>query len=546
MGPEVQLPADAQIKSIAAPIGGLNTRDGYANMPETDAIDLVNWIPDTGGIRCRKGYLEWFTNLGAEVRSIFGYFTPSTVFPGGNYLVTPTSMPGKLFAATDAAIYDVTTSGSIPSVAQALSSGAQSGWIFSQQMTNSAGTFLLVTSETDGYYTYDGTTWLKVTLGGGANQVSGIDPATFTRVLIWKRRAWFVLANSTRAAYLAVDAPYGAASSFDFGPVFKNGGKLSFLASWTIDAGEGIDDFLVAVSNLGDVAVYKGTDPANATSFALVGTWQIGQIPEGSRGFVQYGGDLLLLGANGLYPVSYVTRGGAEFLQASSKEYTSKISPSIGQDLRASFTIRGWQMIIHPTERLLIVNVPNYSGVSNRQWAMSTTLNQWTKFVNIPASCLGWHAGYMFSGDSNGRVLLTLNGGYDNVPLGSSTGAGIEGTIVPAFTQFGVPALQKQVTALRPVFLSVDSPSAICDVSVDYRITTPSGAIVTPVSNTSLWNSGLWNSAVWGGSTQTYANWYTAGEAGFAFSATIKTVTVGDTVMSQVDYIVRVGRVPIS
>jgi hypothetical protein len=228
-------------------------------------------------------------------------------------------------------------------------------------------------------------------------------------------------------------------------------------------------------------------------------------------------------------------------LVASSKEYSSKIRLSIGQDLRASYTLRGWQMLVHPSERVLIVSVPNYTGISDRQYAMSTTLNEWTKFVGIPTACMGMHAGYAFSGSEDGNVYLLLNGGFDNVPLASSTGAGIQGIVVPAFNHFGIPGVEKQFLRVRPVFASVDAPSAICDVSVNYKLVVPPGANITPSANISLWNTGNWNEAIWGGSVQAYADWFDTGEVGFVGTAYIKTVTVGDTILSQIDYILQTG-----
>ena len=91
-----------------APIGGLNVRDGLAGMPDEDAVQLINWIPDSYGVRCRKGYREWATNLpGDSVQSIVAYFDASTAFPTGEYLEAPTEMPGTLFAATPDGIYDL-------------------------------------------------------------------------------------------------------------------------------------------------------------------------------------------------------------------------------------------------------------------------------------------------------------------------------------------------------------------------------------------------------------------------------------------------------
>lgn len=535
---------DVQEKSVPAPVGGLNARDGYASMPPLDAVDLVNWIPDTGGLRCRKGWSEWAINFpGARaVEGIAAYFAPSTAFPGGAFLSAPTSMPGKLFAATQAAIYDITSATNAPAVSQALSNTSLAGWISSINLTNAAGTFLLLCSETDGYFTYDGAAWVKVTLGGGATQVSVVDPTTFVHVSMWKRRAWFVQRNSTKAAYLAVDSLYGAAASFDFGPLFKHGGHLSYIANWTIDAGEGIDDLLVAVGSNGDVLVYKGTDPTSATTFTLVGSWFVGQIPVGRRAYTQFGGDLVIASADGIFPISYVTRGGADFLVASSKEYSSKIRPLIGQDLRASFTIRGWQMILHPSERIMLVNVPDYGSSSQLQYAMSTGVNQWCKFKYITIYSLGSTAGYSFGGTSDGRVFLLFNGYLDAVAYGASTGNGIVGSVIPAFSDFGYPGLDKQFLGVRPVFLSSAVPSVSADIAVNYTLTTPIGSIPFAGAAGSLWNGANWNVGVWGsGVKQPYAEWAAAGDDGFAGTATLATSCIGDTILASVDYMFRVG-----
>ena len=189
-----------------------------------------------------------------------------------------------------------------------------------------------------------------------------------------------------------------------------------------------------------------------------------------------------------------------------------------------------------------MASVPNYSGVSDRQYAMSTTLMEWTTFQNIPAACMAWHAGYMFTSDATGKVFLALNGFFDNIPLGSSTGEGIEGAIVPAFSQFGKPSVEKQFVRVRPVFTSVDPPGVVCDVNVNYKLVAPSGAVSSPVSVTSSWNSGVWNTALWGGSVNTYDAWFDSGEVGYSATCYVKTLSVGDAVMSQIDYIFKTGK----
>ena len=72
-----------EIKTQVAPIGGLNARDNIANMAPNDAVKLTNWVPDTYGVRCRKGYREWAINFPSslQVSSIMGYFASTSAFP---------------------------------------------------------------------------------------------------------------------------------------------------------------------------------------------------------------------------------------------------------------------------------------------------------------------------------------------------------------------------------------------------------------------------------------------------------------------------------
>lgn len=41
---------------IPAPVGGWNARDALANMPPTDAVKLVNFIPRGSYVQSRGGY----------------------------------------------------------------------------------------------------------------------------------------------------------------------------------------------------------------------------------------------------------------------------------------------------------------------------------------------------------------------------------------------------------------------------------------------------------------------------------------------------------
>ena len=524
-----------------APVGGLNARDALSAMPETDAVELINWIPDAYGLRSRKGFREWSTGMGAPVKSVMAYFGPSATY-SADILSNPTEMPGNLFAATDAAIYDCTTRGAGPSSSRALSGTENAGWLSSALLTNIAGTFLCTVSEVDGYFHWNGTAWATPTAGVGAGQIANVDPANFCFVTKWKRRLWFVEKNSTRAWYLPVDQITGSAVSLDLGALMTSGGHLSYIATWTIDAGEGIDDFLVIVGSNGDVMIYKGTDPSSAATFQLVGTWQVGQIPVGRRAFCQYGGDLVLLSADGVFPISYVTRGGAGLLVASSKEYSSKIRVRIGPILRKSFTSRGWAMALHPSERLLMVSMPSAAAHKNSQFAMNTTLNEWCQLQDVPMSCMGFTAGYMFTGDADGRLLLVFDDALDEVPLDDIGGNGIYGVIQPAYTNFGLPALQKMCTMLRAHFLAASAPGVSATIAVNYSGIQSRVYPNYAEGSAARWDSARWDQARWASQDGgPHADWVGVGGVGSAISAILFTGCAGDTVMTAIDYMYQPG-----
>jgi hypothetical protein len=533
------MPVTHQLKSMPAPVGGLNARDGVANMPVADALVLTNWIPDTGGVRCRKGFREWATSFpsSSPVKSIMAYFAPTDTFPTGTFLTTPTTMPGKLWAATDLGIYDITSKVTAPVAVLALSGSTNAGWFSHAITSNSGGNFLMACSEADGYFTYDGAAWLRRVAGAAAGQINGVDPNLLVHVNVWKRRAWFVQKNTTKVWYLPADAISGTVTAFDFGPLFKKGGHLSFTASWTIDAGEGIDDFFVAVSSNGEVAIYKGSDPASAATFSLQGVWYIGQIPVGRRGYSAYGGDLLIVSTDGICPLSEVTRGGSGLLTASNKEYSSKISILVGEALRNTFTSYGWQLLLSPADRLFLCNIPNYTGHVNEQFALSTVVNQWCVLQNVPALCYGTVGSYTFTGTSDGRVMLIFQDYADSITYAGTGGEPIIGKIVSASSDFGMPAQGKLFTMLRAAFIGTFQPGITADVVADYGDAPYQAAPSNVAYYRTAWGAATWDTGLWGSGARTaYSDWVAVNAIGTSGSAVLTTACVGDTTLGRIDY----------
>lgn len=499
-------------------------------MPGVDALDLVNWIPQNYGVRCRKGYSEWAVGMSGGVGTIMQYQTDRQAL--ASY---------RLFATTDNNIYDVTASTNAPASVLTLSGAPGFGRFAHTMFTNTAGGFLAACSHEGGYFTYDGTAWVKRVAGTSPGQINGIDPDNLVFVVSFKKRLWFVQRGSTNAWYGATDQITGTLTVFPLGSFVKHGGKLAFITTWTIDAGEGIDDLLVFVFENGDVLIYKGTDPASSSTFAIQGSWYIGAVPVGRRGFCNYGGDVLIASELGLQPLSYVTRGAQSLLRASSVDYLGKIQPRMSELLSQSSLFNGWDLILHAKENLLIVQVPPGATNENTQYALYTNTNAWTRFAGIPMRCSTVANNQFWFGTDDGKVCLGFDRFFDAVPYGSAIGNGILGTIQMSYSYFGMSGRNKHFLMVRPIFLANGKPGVAASMVADFAPYVAAGVPVYSSGDGSLFDVASWDSAVWGGSLSVYQDWYGAEALGFTGSLNLTTACVGDTFLATIDYLFEYG-----
>ena len=266
---------------FGAPLKGLDVTQPLPGGNPLTAIRLENLVPRVMGCQMRRGYIRHASNLSGEVRSEMKYQSPLGV--------------NKLLASTAAGdIYDITTATSsvtVPVPVLSVPTGAPVGeWTTLNFTTNVGVHVMLMVNPGSGYWIYDGTTFTQITLGAGPNQISGIDPALFSFVTVYKNRVWFIEKDTTRGWYLEFGEYAGVATDFDFGSMLPNGGNLQALINWTYDgsSGVGVQNQFIIVSNMGDVLVYGGDDPASASTFQVVGRWFIGRVPVGNRFFSNY------------------------------------------------------------------------------------------------------------------------------------------------------------------------------------------------------------------------------------------------------------------
>lgn len=490
----------ADVGILPAPVGGLNYRDPISAMAPTDALVLDNFIPKQTGVELRKGWVYHTSAVPDPVRSIFTYNAPN---PANS----------KVFAAAGGDIYDVTTS--TPSVAQANTGSTDDMWV-TTQFSNGADTFLLAVSPGAGYWTYDTTSgWVQQTVTGLPS-----DPSS---VMVWKNRVWFTVDGESNVYYLdTVDAITGTADSFEMGSLLRNGGYVRGLINWTLDAGVGIDDYLIVVGSEGDVGVWQGTDPSDPNKFGLKGVWYVGPVPKYGKFFTSYGGDVMIVSELGVVPVSRLINGQfSEIQPGPAQKIQSVLSPLVSR-LRNNFA---WDVFVVPSSDVLVISLPPDANVL-RQYAMNVNTGAWCTFSNMPINCGALLNGQLYFGIQDGRVAKGLTGRLDGVETNNTSGNPIEGDVQTAFNAFGSPSLLKKFGLARPIFIANGPPSVKLQINTQYTFTNVGGSPSFTQQTGALWNSSYWNQAYWTGTSNSYQAW--VGTTGLGYYAALRMKVRGE------------------
>jgi hypothetical protein len=487
-------PATLQAVQVPAPTGGLNTIEAGANMPAGDCLQLYNMVSGPYGLRARLGYRQFMATatlglVSQEWRTLIPY--KGSLADGS---------ADRLFAVSDRAIYEVSSGASVGARSASFTTYAgypQTGYGIAHAFTTSAGHFLLYCDELNGYYVYSETsdTWSKPTLGGGATQISGVDPANVCFVTVWKSRVWFVERNTSNVYYLAAGAIFGAATplNLDRSAQLRQGGGVRGLWSWTLDGGIGIDDYLVAIGDGGDVAVYKGTDPASASTFSLNGTWNAGPLVAGRNVATNFGGDLLILTKAGIRPLSQLTAG-----QDGIGTYqTAKVANLFNALTLTRGDLPGWAVHLHPEDNTLMVLVPQYLHGPTEQLAQSLWNRSWSRFRDLPIACACSWNGKLYFGDVDGNIWI--NDGYvDGVTLAApTTFSAVQWACLTPFNNGD--GKQKKVELIRPTVLADAYPPTV-SAAARYNLDLSELASVTEVAGTSgsLFDVGTWDASTFG------------------------------------------------
>ena len=569
-----QLTTTLQTVTLPAPTRGMIENENYTFMAPGGAMVMDNWAPTTRTLKLRGGCIRWndlhaldapaWLNSHAYALGAVVYDIASVAFWAVAVAHTSAAAPAtfqqdrtnnpsywvksdtplkrlpvisafeyasgntqKMFAANATKLFEVTFAGS-PILVQ---SGRASGNYCASQLANASGDYMIVLNDQgDIPLRYDGLNWqvLDTTLPPDNTKPSLITgPAGTTvqfghnLVYAWKyRNRWFfVEGGSMNAWYLDTNSVGGVLSLIPLSGAAAKGGRLLFGAAWTIDAGDGLDDKCVFVTDQGEILVFTGTDPSDATNWRQEGRYQVPQ-PMGMNAHVLLGGDLLIATVDGIVPLSAAISKDAGQLKL------SMLSDTIRTTWRNEVLAKSnwaWTMERWDEYGGLFVSWPGgkpgnrYCGVAN------TATGAWARFVGWDVTCFCRMRGDMFFGTQDGYVMQADRTGYDDgVPYTAVMVGGWEmfqspsqtATWLQARASFGADAAEPfnpQITACT-----------------DYVITLPQPPVPGPDPGVlDVWDQGLWDEAKWDQpsvSPPTVRNtgWVSVGATGFSHAPVLQ------------------------
>lgn len=482
--------AVSQPVSLPSPVGGWNARDSLANMAPSDAVVLTNWFPATTECALRNGYTKHATGITGQVQTLMAYSGAST---------------SKLFAIANGNIYDVTSSGVVGSPVVSGLTNSRWGYL---NLATAGGNFLSLANGVDAPQLYNGSSWSTPT-------ISGVTATKLRDPILFAERQFFIEDDSLSVWYLPVDSVQGTVQELNISSWMSKGGTIVAHGTWTIDAGQGVNDHYVIMTSRGQIIVYQGTDPASPSTWGMVGVWDIGA-PIGRKALYKYAGDMLVICQDGVVPLS-----GA--LQSSRVQprvaITDKIQYAISEAISDYGSNYGWQLMYVPGINQLWLNVPVQEGLNQQQFVMNTITGSWCNYTGWDANCMELFNDEPYWG-GNGFVAHAYNSTSD-------AGTNINAFGLQAFNNFNGAGRLKRFTMSRPILRSDGVPAVYAGINVDFNISEPITSLTFSPSSYAAWGSGIWDAASWGGALNVLQNWQGLNGVGYYGAPIVKTVSSG-------------------
>jgi hypothetical protein len=483
--------------SFPAPVKGWIEDENLAANKGGGALVMDNWFPQQATVRVRGGALKVADVGSSPVLSVIPYETAVR----------------KLFAATATAVFDVSAHNPAITVSAAFS-GQSSGYWSHVQFGTPAGSFLVMVNGSDNARYFDGTAWFELSATSSPIALTGVASSDLSQVWMHGSRLWAIEKDTLNAWYLPVDQLGGAALAFPLGAVFQRGGRLVIGASWSMDTGDGMDDRCVFITDLGEVAVYQGNNPNDASAWALVGRYDMGR-PVGTD-TLRIGGDLLISTEDGLVPLSAVLSkepGGMSVSAAS-----QAIQLSWQRAVRLRDTTKPFTLAKITDRNMALVGLPHRAET----FVCNIQTGAWCRFTGWDVQSIGVYNGAGYFGDSLGNVYLIEGAGSD-------AGEIYTARLAWQPSHAGGPGRVKQYHMARATFRALVPFKAKLSVATDYGRDFPTAPGVQEITNNEArWDIGQWDVSRWDDSSDSEervtatTKWRSLGRTGFSVSPQVQ------------------------
>ena len=379
---------------------------------------------------------------------------------------------------------------------------AANGWHTISSVGTPANTFTLVGVDTSAS-TGDQTTGTMNAISQGSlfkedvkkpAAETWVDVEQIDTVLSHMNRLFFADSKNLAIYYLPVEQKAGELKLLPLNSVFRRGGKIAAMYTWTLDGGAGMDDQLVIFSDHGECVIYSGTDPD--TDFSLVGIFRFDS-PMSKQSVINFGGDLYVMTSTGLYALTKLIRAESE-----------RAGPMADKNVFSAFWERarlfrdspGWGVLLEHHTGMAICNLPSGGG---RYVQMVRFMPNpiWASWSNLDAWSWQWLHDRIYYGDARGRVFSISK---DHL---SDNGQPIIADLQLSWSSYKTPAL-KHWKMLLPYVITDGVPRPYLDVQVDYDTALPRNQPDVTTGNIGAeWDVATWDEDYWAQSPRQRGQW---------------------------------------
>jgi hypothetical protein len=484
----------AKVAHFSAPLKGLSRN---AELTEADpllASVLTNWVVEDDRITVRPGYLK----LGQIAAN-----TPIWT------MIPYYGAPQKLAAASGGKMYDLAGAEIAPGPY------GSNDWAWTSFSNLSSDDFTVMVNGVDGVISWSGIAFAPETVTAPPAE-TWILPAKFDKILSHMNRLWFADSQNLAVYYLPIQTKSGAVDLLPLNAIFKRGGTIRGIYTWSIDGGMGLDDALAIFTSNGEVAIYSGVDPES--DFKLVGVFRF-DAPMSKDSIINFGGDLYVMTSTGLLPMTTLLRAETEQLGKSD----INVMKEFEEVSRGNRDAYGWQVMLNHHTNHAICNMPIGNG-KYQQLVRKMPGQVWAKWTGVPARCWGWLNAHTYFGSETGGIYV---GGAEYL---NDNGVAIDADVRFAWSSFKSVA-KKNFTMVRLYTITDAQARPFMDLEVDYNNVAPTNQpeLSTGPGGGADWDISSWDTSSWAVLTQPKQNWQGVTGLGRVGAARIRVSVSGAT-----------------